>query len=50
MKKQWIGVLIVGMTLSTDWAVRGQFGREQGAAWAGSTSARAPITDSRFSN
>ncbi|MBG0860591.1 MAG: hypothetical protein IQL11_13915 [Bacteroidales bacterium] len=50
MKKQWIGVLIVGMTLGTAWVERGQFGHEQGAAWAGGTSARAPITDSRFSN
>ena len=35
MKKQWIGILIVGMSLGTAWAVRGQFGHEQGAAWAG---------------
>lgn len=35
MKKQWISVLIVGLTLGTAWAIRGQFGHEQGAAWAG---------------
>ncbi|HOB83340.1 MAG TPA: hypothetical protein PKX27_01090 [Bacteroidales bacterium] len=39
MKKQWIGILIVGMTLGTSWAVRGQFGHEQGAAWAGAIGA-----------
>ena len=32
-------LLIVGMTLGTTWAVRGQFGHEQGAAWAGSAAA-----------
>ncbi len=34
-KSQLTGILIVGMTLGTAWAVRGQFGHEQGAAWAG---------------
>jgi hypothetical protein len=34
MKKQWISVLIVGMAFGTAWAIRGQFGHEQGAAWA----------------
>jgi len=34
-KKQWISILIVAMSLATAWAVRGQFGHEQGAAWAG---------------
>lgn len=28
-------LLITGMSLGTAWAVRGQFGHEQGAAWAG---------------
>ncbi|SKB98088.1 hypothetical protein [Dyadobacter psychrophilus] len=28
-------LLIAGMSLGTAWAVRGQFGHEQGAAWAG---------------
>jgi hypothetical protein len=35
MKKQLITILIVAMTLGTAWAIRGQFGHEQGAAWAG---------------
>lgn len=34
-KKQWINILAVGMALATAWAIRGQFGHEQGAAWAG---------------
>ncbi len=34
-KSRLTGILIVGMTLATAWAVRGQFGHEQGAAWAG---------------
>ena len=28
-------ILIVAMSLATAWAIRGQFGHEQGAAWAG---------------
>jgi hypothetical protein len=35
MKNQLITILIVAMTLGTAWAIRGQFGHEQGAAWAG---------------
>ncbi len=35
MKKQLISILVVAMTLATAWAMRGQFGHEQGAAWAG---------------
>jgi hypothetical protein len=35
MRKNWIGILTIGMALGTAWAVRGQFGHEQGAAWAG---------------
>jgi len=34
-RTQLAGIIIVGMTLGTAWAVRGQFGHEQGAAWAG---------------
>ena len=34
-KKLNISVLIVAMSLATAWAIRGQFGHEQGAAWAG---------------
>ena len=30
-----LNLIIVGMTLGTTWAIRGQFGHEQGAAWAG---------------
>lgn len=30
-----IPILIVAMALATAWAIRGQFGHEQGAAWAG---------------
>lgn len=33
-KNQWIGILIVALSFGTAWAVRGQFGHEQGAAWA----------------
>jgi len=33
--KQSIGILIVGLALATGHAIRGQFGHEQGAAWAG---------------
>ncbi|RXK48950.1 hypothetical protein [Aquirufa rosea] len=35
-KKLLISLLTVGMTLGTAWAIRGQFGHEHGAAWAGS--------------
>jgi len=34
-KDQWLSILIVAMSLATAWAIRGQFGHEQGAAWAG---------------
>lgn len=34
-----INLIIVGMTLGTTWAIRGQFGHEQGAAWAGAVGA-----------
>src|SRR5690606_29488854 len=33
--KRTIPLLIVAMALATAWAIRGQFGHEQGAAWAG---------------
>jgi len=35
LKPQWICILIVGLSFGTAWAIRGQFGHEQGAAWAG---------------
>ncbi len=38
-KRLLINLLIVGMTLGTTWAVRGQFGHEHGAAWAGAIGA-----------
>ncbi len=38
-----LSILIVGMTLGTAWAVRGQFGHEQGAAWAGGIGALALV-------
>lgn len=34
-KQFFFSLLIVGMSLGTAWAIRGQFGHEQGAAWAG---------------
>ena len=39
MKALVLNLVIVGMTLGTAWAVRGQFGHEQGAAWAASIGA-----------
>jgi hypothetical protein len=35
LSKQFIGILVVGLALATGHAIRGQFGHEQGAAWAG---------------
>lgn len=32
--RRW-ALVFVGMALATAWAIRGQFGHEQGAAWAG---------------
>ena len=43
MKKQWISILIVGLTFGTAWAIRGQFGHEQGAAWAAGIGALALV-------
>jgi hypothetical protein len=34
-RKLIYALLIAGMSLATAWAIRGQFGHEQGAAWAG---------------
>lgn len=34
-KNTLFSIIIIGMTLGTAWAIRGQFGHEQGAAWAG---------------
>jgi hypothetical protein len=38
-KGNLLGVIITGMSLGTAWAIRGQFGHEQGAAWAGAIGA-----------
>jgi hypothetical protein len=38
-KQIWISALVVAMALGTAWAVRGKFGHEQGAAWAGAIGA-----------
>jgi len=46
-RSQWIGILVVGMSLGTAWAVRGQFGHEQGAAWAGGIGALALVLVSK---
>ncbi|WP_268036152.1 hypothetical protein [Algoriphagus sp. PAP.12] len=35
MSKNKIIILLTALTLGTTWAIRGQFGHEQGAAWAG---------------
>jgi hypothetical protein len=43
MAKKWISILIVGLTFGTAWAIRGQFGHEQGAAWAGGIGALALV-------
>ncbi len=47
MKKQWISILIVGMTFGTAWAIRGQFGHEPGAAWAGGIGGLAVVLASK---
>ncbi|GAB3898978.1 hypothetical protein GCM10028803_19330 [Larkinella knui] len=38
-KSLLISLLVAGMSMGTAWAIRGQFGHEQGAAWAGSIGA-----------
>ncbi len=47
MKKQLISILIVAMASGTAWAIRGQFGHEQGASWAGAIFALSLILVSR---
>jgi len=42
-KKYGLSILIVAMSLATAWAIRGQFGHEQGAAWAGGIGALALV-------
>jgi hypothetical protein len=43
LKKNAIAILLCGMALDTAWAIRGSFGHEQGAAWAGGIGALALI-------
>ncbi len=38
-----VSILIVGISLGTAWAIRGHFGHEQGAAWAGAIGALALV-------
>jgi len=45
--KLFLSTLLVAMSLATAWAVRGQFGHEQGAAWAGGIGALALVLLSR---
>jgi len=42
-KKFYLSLLIAGMSLGTAWAIRGQFGHEQGASWAGGLGALAIV-------
>ncbi|WP_419211325.1 hypothetical protein ACNR9Q_11280 [Maribacter sp. X9] len=46
-KKQTSGILIVALSLATAWAIRGQFGHEQGAAWAGAIGGLAVVLVSK---
>jgi len=50
LKSQWISILIVGLSFGTAWAIRGQFGHEQGAAWAGAIGGLSLILASRRSD
>jgi hypothetical protein len=36
-------LLLVAMSLGTAWAIRGQFGHEHGAAWAGALGSRSVL-------
>jgi hypothetical protein len=38
-KSLFTSLLVAGMSMGTAWAIRGQFGHEQGAAWAGAIGA-----------
>ncbi len=47
----FLGALLLGgMSLGTAWAIRGQFGHEQGAAWAGAIGCMAVILLARQTN
>lgn len=43
VKSLYTSLLVAGMSMGTAWAIRGQFGHEQGAAWAGSIGALAVL-------
>ena len=47
-KQTIVSCLIVAMALGTAWAVRGKFGHEQGAAWAGAIGSIALILVTSF--
>lgn len=46
-RQTYTAILIVAMSLGTAWAVRGKFGHEQGAAWAGAIGALSLILVAR---
>ncbi len=46
-KKFTIKILVVALSLATAWAIRGQFGHEQGAAWAGAIGGLALVVASK---
>ena len=46
-RETFVSALIVAMALGTAWAVRGKFGHEQGAAWAGAIGAFSVVMVSR---
>lgn len=46
-KSLGLAILIVAMSLATAWAIRGQFGHEQGAAWAGAIGGLALVVVSK---
>jgi len=50
LKPQWISILVVGLSFGTAWAIRGQFGHEQGAAWAGAIGGLSVILAARRSD
>lgn len=47
IKNRNIRVLAVALSLATAWAIRGQFGHEQGAAWAGAIGGLALVVVSK---
>jgi len=46
-KKFAVKILVVALSLATAWAIRGQFGHEQGAAWAGAIGGLALVVVSK---